>query len=118
MRSRIRRGDIYYVDLPKGIGSEQFGARPVLIIQNDIGNMFSPTTIVAAITSFKPSKHTLPTHVMLEDECGLSGLSIVLLEQIFTVDKQRLEQYIGSVKDDEMMSRINRALGYSIDLID
>ena len=91
----IRRGDIYYADLRPVVGSEQGGIRPVLIIQNDIGNKHSPTVICAAITS-KMNKAKLPTHIELSaDGCGLAKDSVVLLEQIRTIDKKRLKERMG-----------------------
>lgn len=91
----IKRGDIYYADLMPVVGSEQGGTRPVLIIQNDIGNRYSPTVIAAAITS-RCGKKSLPTHIRLEDShCGLEQESTVLLEQVRTIDRARLKEYIG-----------------------
>ncbi len=91
----IKRGDIYYADLMPVVGSEQGGTRPVLIIQNDIGNRHSPTVIAAAITS-RCGKKSLPTHIRLEDShCGLEQESTVLLEQVRTIDRARLKEYIG-----------------------
>ncbi|MBQ1183339.1 MAG: type II toxin-antitoxin system PemK/MazF family toxin, partial [Clostridia bacterium] len=93
----VKRGDIYYADLSPVIGSEQGGIRPVLIVQNDVGNKFSPTVIAAAITSQR-DKTNLPTHIKVDaDGCGLSKDSIVLLEQIRTIDKQRLKEKMGSL---------------------
>ena len=111
----LRRGDIYYADLSLVIGSEQGGVRPVLIVQNDVGNKFSPTVIVAAITSQK-EKDRLPTHRRLNSEgCGLSVGSIVLLEQVRTIDKKRLKEKVGCASLKEM-SEIDRALGVSFGL--
>lgn len=111
----IRRGDIYYADLSPVIGSEQGGVRPVLIVQNNVGNKYSPTVIAAAITSRK-FKTQLPTHISVQaDECGLAKDSIVLLEQVRTLDKQRLRERMGSLDDCEM-SKINRALQVSFGL--
>lgn len=91
----IRRGDIYYADLTPVVGSEQGGTRPVLIIQNDMGNRHSPTVIAAAITS-KQGKKPLPTHIRMEDSpCGMGRESTVLLEQVRTIDRARLKEYIG-----------------------
>lgn len=91
----IKRGDIYYADLMPVVGSEQGGTRPVLIIQNDIGNRHSPTVIAAAITN-RCGKKSLPTHIRLEDShCGLEQESTVLLEQVRTIDRARLKEYIG-----------------------
>ena len=98
----IRRGDIYYADLSSVVGSEQGGIRPVLIIQNDIGNRFSPTVIAAAITS-RESKAKLPTHIRLyADNSGLSKDSVVLLEQIRTLDKRRLKEKMGTLNSLDM----------------
>lgn len=111
----IRRGDIYYADLSPVIGSEQGGIRPVLIVQNDVGNRFSPTVIVAAITSQK-DKAKLPTHIQLHDTgSGLARESIVLLEQIRTLDKRRLREHMGRL-DEASMGRIDRALQVSFGL--
>ena len=111
----IKRGDIYYADLSPVIGSEQGGLRPVLIVQNDVGNKYSPTVIAAAITS-QQTKSNLPTHIKINATgCGLSKDSIVLLEQIRTIDKQRLKEKMGSL-DYNSMSGINRALSVSFGL--
>ena len=97
----VKRGDVYYANLDPCIGSEQKGHRPVVVIQNDIGNMYSPATIAAMITSSQKKK--LPTHVLVEDiESGLTKDSIVMLEQIRTIDKQRLCSMIGHVSDKTM----------------
>lgn len=97
----IKRGDVYYANLDPGIGSEQAGHRPIVVIQNDIGNKHSPTTIAAIVTSRQ--KKQLPTHVHVEDiESGLTKESIVTLEQIRTIDKQRLGTMIGHVSDKTM----------------
>lgn len=109
----MRRGDIYYADLTPVIGSEQGGVRPVLIIQNNVGNRFSPTTIVAAITS-KKDKTEIPTHVSVKIE-GLSRTSVVLLEQIRTIDRTRLRTYVNSV-DNKVLQQIDKALSISIGL--
>lgn len=108
---KIKRGEIYYADLRPVVGSEQDGVRLVLVLQNDVGNQYSPTTIVAAITSRK-TKHGLPTHVQIDTD-GLRTTSIVLLEQIRTVDKIRLGDYVGKL-DESTMERINRALMTSL----
>ncbi len=111
----IKRGDIYYADLSPVIGSEQGGLRPVLIVQNDVGNKFSPTVIAAAITS-QQTKSNLPTHIKINATgCGLSKDSIVLLEQIRTIDKQRLKEKMGAL-DISTMNGINRALSVSFGL--
>ncbi len=111
----VRRGDIYYADLSPVVGSEQGGVRPVLIVQNDVGNRFSPTVIAAAITSQK-DKARLPTHIQLNAAgSGLAKDSIVLLEQIRTIDKRRLKEHMGRL-DDQSMRRINQALEISFGL--
>lgn len=97
----VKRGDVYYADLDPVIGSEQNGHRPIIVIQNDMGNLYSPTTIAAMVTSSQKKK--LPTHVHVIDEgSGLSDDSIVMLEQIRTIDKQRLGSMIGHVSDETM----------------
>ncbi len=111
----VKRGDIYYADLSPVIGSEQGGIRPVLIVQNDVGNKFSPTVIAAAITSQR-DKTNLPTHIKVDaDGCGLSKDSIVLLEQVRTIDKQRLKEKMGSL-DLDAMNKIDKALSVSFGL--
>lgn len=111
----VKRGDIYYADLSPVVGSEQGGLRPVLIVQNDVGNKFSPTVIAAAITSQK-YKTNLPTHIQVHaDECGLARDSIVLLEQVRTLDKRRLKEKMGNL-DSEDMLRVNKALSVSFGL--
>ncbi len=111
----IKRGDIYYADLSPVIGSEQGGVRPVLIVQNDIGNKYSPTVIAAAITS-QQDKSNLPTHINLSaDCCGLAKDSIVLLEQVRTIDKRRLKERMGSI-DGTSMDMVDRAISVSFGL--
>lgn len=111
----IRRGDIYYADLSPVVGSEQGGVRPVLIIQNNIGNRFSPTVIAAAITS-RESKARLPTHIRLyADNSGLSKDSVVLLEQIRTLDKRRLKEKMGTLNSSDMY-KVDEALSISFGL--
>ena len=111
----IRRGDIYYADLSPVIGSEQGGLRPVLIVQNDVGNKYSPTVIAAAITS-KLSKTKLPTHIdVFADKVGLQRDSVVLLEQIRTIDKTRLKEKMGHL-DDDMMHQVDEAITVSFGL--
>lgn len=111
----IRRGDIYYADLRPVVGSEQGGVRPVLIIQNDIGNKHSPTVICAAITS-KMNKAKLPTHVELNTKrCDMIRDSVILLEQLRTIDKQRLKERICHI-DDELLKDVGRALMISLEL--
>ena len=112
----VKRGDMFYADLSPVVGSEQGGIRPVIIIQNDVGNMHSPTVIAAAITSQR-SKTKLPTHIEINSkENGLKADSIVLAEQIRTIDKSRLMEKIGHVDDDQLMNKINNALGVSFGL--
>ena len=114
-RMTIKRGDIYYADLSPVVGSEQGGVRPVLIVQNDVGNKFSPTVIAAAITSQK-DKTRLPTHIQLHSQdCGLAKDSVVLLEQVRTIDKKRLKERMGRV-DEPYMDQIDRALSISFGL--
>jgi len=113
----VKRGDVFYADLSPVVGSEQGGVRPVLVIQNDIGNRFSPTVIVAAITA-QIQKAKLPTHVEIEaKEHGMERDSVVLLEQIRTIDKQRLTDKITHL-DEEMMRKVDEALLISVGLID
>ena len=116
MRNTYLRGELYYADLGTGIGSEQNGYRPVVIIQNDVGNRHSPTTIVAAISTQIKTKANLPTHYHLKLGSGLVQSSMVMLEQIRTVDKTRLAQYIGKLSDEEI-NGLNHALAISIGLI-
>ena len=112
----IKRGDMFYADLSPVIGSEQGGIRPVLVIQNNIGNKYSPTVIVSAITS-QLSKNKLPTHIELDsEEFGLKSDSIILSEQIRTIDKSRLKEKIGHINDAKVMSQIDNALGVSFGL--
>lgn len=111
----IKRGDIYYADLSPVVGSEQGGLRPVLIIQNDVGNRYSPTVIAAAITS-RMGKNRLPTHIDVHAEkVGLAKDSVVLLEQIRTLDKRRLKEKLGHL-DDGMMRDVNTAIAVSFGL--
>ena len=112
----IKRGDIYYADLRPVVGSEQGGVRPVLIIQNDAGNRHSPTVICAAITS-RMNKAKLPTHVELSAaECDISKDSVILLEQIRTIDKQRLKEKVCRL-DSQTLKRVDIALKISLELI-
>ena len=112
----IRRGDIYYADLSPVVGSEQGGLRPVLIVQNDVGNRYSPTVIAAAITS-KMTKAKLPTHIdVFASRVGLTKDSVILLEQIRTLDKRRLKEKMGHL-DGEMMRRIDNAIAVSLGLL-
>lgn len=111
----VKRGDIYYADLSPVVGSEQGGVRPVLIIQNDVGNKYSPTVIAAAITS-RINKAKMPTHIELSaNEYGLNKDSVILLEQIRTIDKRRLREKIGKL-DENVMHRVNNALYISFGL--
>lgn len=111
----IKRGDIFYADLSPVIGSEQGGLRPVLIVQNDVGNKYSPTVIAAAITS-RMTKSKLPTHIdVLGEHVGLSKDSVILLEQIRTLDKKRLKEKMGHL-DDKVMSEVNEAITISFGL--
>ena len=111
----VRRGDIFFADLSPVVGSEQGGMRPVLIVQNDVGNKYSPTVIAAAITSQK-EKSKLPTHIELNAlNCGLAKDSVVLLEQIRTIDKKRLQERMGRL-DEPSMSKVNHALSISFGL--
>lgn len=113
----IKRGEIYFAQLNPVIGSEQGGIRPVLVVQNDIGNQYSPTTIVLAITS-QINKAKLPTHVELRaDKFGLEKDSVILSEQIRTIDKSRLKQRIAFL-DEDMMGRVDNALEISVGLQD
>lgn len=111
----VKRGDIYYADLSPVVGSEQGGIRPVLVIQNDIGNKYSPTVIAAAITS-QINKAKMPTHIELAaKDYGLKKDSVILLEQIRTIDKRRLREKIGRI-DDGLMASVNNALSISFGL--
>jgi mRNA interferase MazF len=113
----VKRGDVYFADLSPVVGSEQGGVRPVLVIQNDIGNRFSPTVIVAAITA-QIQKAKLPTHVEIDaKKYGFERDSVILLEQIRTIDKQRLTDKITHL-DDEMMELVDEALQISLGLVD
>lgn len=113
MYNQILRGQIYYADLETTIGSEQGGVRPVLIIQNNFGNKYSPTTIIVAMTARIHTKHNLPTHHFISASCGLKYDSIVLLEQIRTIDKARLRDYIGMIGNNDMQ-QIERKLIVSL----
>lgn len=117
MNRTYHRGDLYYADLGRGIGSEQEGYRPVVILQNDVGNKYSTTVIVAAISGKVDNKPKLPVHCQLQAECGLTLPSVILLEQLRTVDKQRLETYIGRL-GERHIRQINRALAVSVGLIE
>lgn len=113
----IKRGDIIYADLSPVIGSEQGGIRPVLVIQNDIGNKYSPTVIVAAITS-QINKAKLPTHVEINaEEYGITKDSVILLEQVRTIDKKRLKERVGHLSD-ELMRQVDQGLQISFGLVE
>ncbi|WP_170006302.1 type II toxin-antitoxin system PemK/MazF family toxin [Bacillus fonticola] len=112
----VKRGDVYFADLSPVVGSEQGGVRPVLIIQNDIGNRFSPTVIIAAITA-QIQKAKLPTHVEIDAKrYGFERDSVILLEQIRTIDKQRLTDKITQL-DEEMMEKVDEAVQISLGLV-
>ena len=115
MDTIVKRGDIFYADLSPVVGSEQGGTRPVLIVQNDTGNRHSPTVIAAAITS-QTNKAKLPTHIELSGRvAGLTKDSVVLLEQIRTIDKRRLREHMGRL-DESMMNRVDNAIAVSFGL--
>ena len=112
----VKRGDMFYADLSPVVGSEQGGIRPVIIIQNDVGNKYSPTVIAAAITS-QTGKTNLPTHIEINSSSsGLKNNSVVLAEQIRTIDKSRLKERIGHIDDESVIHKINDALGVSFGL--
>ena len=113
----VKKGDLYFADLSPVVGSEQGGVRPVLVVQNDIGNKHSPTIIVAAVTS-QINKAKLPTHVEIgAGRGGLSKNSVVLLEQLRTIDKQRLKERIGTLSEAQMPT-VDEALGVSLGIVD
>jgi mRNA interferase MazF len=112
---KIRRGDMFYADLMIGVGSEQGGSRSVLIIKNDTGNKHSKTVIVASITSRTDTKPKMPTHCFIKAQQGLGRDSLVMLEQIRTIDKERLKEYIGTL-DSVFINKIDRALAISVGL--
>ncbi|MEJ6348068.1 type II toxin-antitoxin system PemK/MazF family toxin [Holzapfeliella sp. He02] len=114
MAKHIKRGDVYYAELSPVVGSEQGGLRPVLIIQNDIGNRYSPTVIVAAITT-RIQKPKMPTHIAFEPQGKIDYPSVILLEQIRTIDKTRLKDLVAELSD-EKMQEVNQALSISIGL--
>ena len=113
MDRTIKRGDVFYAELNPVVGSEQGGTRPVLIISNDIGNSHSPTVIIAAITGRTQTKAKLPTHTEVKDVEGLDRDSIILLEQIRTIDKQRIKNHMGTMPDN-IMARVDKALAISL----
>ena len=110
----MKRGDIYLLDLKENRGSIQAGKRPVIVIQNDIGNLYSPITIVCGITSVK--KKWLPTHLFISKSGGLRKNSIILCEQIFTVNKSDLKQYIGTITSKYTLRRLNKCVKLSLGL--
>ena len=111
----VKRGDIFYADLSPVVGSEQGGIRPVLVVQNDVGNKYSPTIIIAAITS-QINKAKLPTHIEVRgDDYGLNKDSVVLMEQVRTIDKRRLKEKIGRL-DEGLMEQVDEALRISLGL--
>ena len=112
----VKRGELYYADLSPVVGSEQGGIRPVLVVQNDVGNKYSPTIIAAAVTS-KINKARLPTHIELPSSYGLVKDSVILLEQIRTLDKRRLKEKMGHL-DEETMRGVNNAISVSFGLVD
>ncbi|CAH0416735.1 type II toxin-antitoxin system PemK/MazF family toxin [Periweissella fabaria] len=114
-KTEIKRGDIYYADLSPVTGSEQGGTRPVVIVQNNMGNYYSPTVIVAAITA-KASKSKLPTHILLPTEEGIAKDSVILLEQLRTIDKSRLKDRVSHL-DTEVMSKVDVGLAISLGLV-
>ena len=117
MNHTYLRGDMYYADLGQGIGSEQEGYRPVVVIQNNVGNKHSPTVIIASITSKRDAKAKLPTHYLIGAEDGLEMPSLVLLEQLRTIDKRRLSSFIGHLSEKHIQG-INHALAVSVGLIE
>ncbi len=112
----VHRGDIYYADLGDRVGSEQCGVRPVLIIQNNVGNLHSPTTIVVPLTS-KLGKARLPTHIRVKAKFGLISESLILFEQIMTIDKSLLREYVGTV-DDQLLAQADQAIAISLGMGD
>ena len=115
MKNEIKRGEIYYADLSPVIGSEQGGTRPILIIQNNVGNKYSSTTIIAAAITSKTDKSNFPTHLKLNNVKGLNNNSLLLLEQVRTIDCSRIKSYIGKLSD-ETMEKVNKALCVSLAL--
>lgn len=108
----IKRGELYYADLSPVVGSEQGGVRPVLVVQNNVGNKYSPTIIAVAVTS-QINKARLPTHIELDTTCGLPKDSVILAEQLRTLDKRRLKDKIGAL-DNKAMEKVNNALLVSL----
>lgn len=117
MKQIFRRGDIYYADLCDGIGSEQRGHRPVVLVSNDLGNKYSPTVMIAPLTSHTSRRDNMPTHYPLAAECGLDRPSVILAEQIDTYDKHRLGRYVGRLSPHHLQG-VNRALAVSLGLIE
>lgn len=115
MAKSYYRGELYYADLGKGIGSEQEGYRPVVIIQNNMGNKYSPTVIVAPVTTNHEAKAKLPTHCYIGTESGLDAPSVILLEQLRTIDKKRLGHFVGKL-NQKHLQQLNHALAVSIHL--
>lgn len=115
MKKEIKRGEMYYADLSPVIGSEQGGTRPILIIQNNVGNKHSSTTIIAAAITSKTDKSNLPTHLKLNNVKGLNKDSLLLLEQVRTIDRSRIKSYIGTL-DENTMENVNKALCISLGL--
>ena len=111
----VKKGDLYFADLSPVVGSEQGGVRPVLVVQNDVGNKYSPTIIVAAVTS-QTGKAKLPTHIEIcTNDYNIMKNSVILLEQIRTIDKKRLREYVCHI-DQERMKKIDQAIRISLDL--
>lgn len=108
----LKRGQIYYADLSPVVGSEQGGHRPVVIIQNNVGNKFSPTTIIAICTT-QPTKANLPTHYWIQEPCGLDKKSMIELEQIRTIDKKRLKSYVGKLSERDIVE-VDKAIKISL----
>jgi mRNA-degrading endonuclease toxin of MazEF toxin-antitoxin module len=115
MDRKIKRGELYRANLTPGVGSEQSGSRPVLIIQNDTGNSNSGTVIVAAVTSKTERMYIMPTHVRLQAQHGLARVSYILLEQLHTIDKARLTEFIGTLSS-KAIRKVDKALAVSIGL--
>ena len=115
MSRKVRRGELYFADLSPVVGSEQGGCRPVLVIQNNVGNYCSPTVIVAALTGRINPKFDLPTHHIIDACEGLKERSVILLEQIRTIDKRRLQNYVGMLNKEDM-EQVENCLAISLDL--
>lgn len=115
MNRKIKRGDIFYTELAHGVGSEQNGKRPTLIISNNIGNNHSGTVIVAIITSKTERKHIMPTHCRIQSQYGLPRVSYILLEQLQTIDKSRLLEYVGTLSN-RLMRKVDKALAVGVGL--